>query len=177
MLASNRARYGTAIVTAALVRRCDSNAGFDPSGSMYRGVHCCEFGHTVCACRFAVVNSATAVTRKDTLGHSRPGADSRWRIDHFKRVNGTYGHQAGDMVLKELTLVVVSEHTLRADDVFARFGGEEFAVISRGTDLSGAHRFGGCASRSSKRTWGLTPRIFPSRSAPRVLRWRAVRSR
>jgi diguanylate cyclase (GGDEF)-like protein len=59
-------------------------------------------------------------------------------IDHFKRVNDTYGHQAGDAVLKELA--ARAHRTLRAEDVFARFGGEEFAVILRGTNLDGARR-------------------------------------
>ena len=59
-------------------------------------------------------------------------------IDHFKRVNDTFGHQAGDVVLKEL--VKLSQKTLRTEDVFARFGGEEFAVILRGTNLDGAFK-------------------------------------
>jgi diguanylate cyclase (GGDEF)-like protein len=59
-------------------------------------------------------------------------------IDHFKRVNDTYGHQAGDAVLKELS--TRAHRTLRAEDVFARFGGEEFAVILRGTNKDGARR-------------------------------------
>ncbi|HOX46816.1 MAG TPA: GGDEF domain-containing protein [Myxococcota bacterium] len=50
-------------------------------------------------------------------------------IDHFKKVNDTYGHQAGDMVLKHLAEVV--EHSLREEDVLARYGGEEFAIILR----------------------------------------------
>lgn len=57
-------------------------------------------------------------------------------IDHFKRVNDTYGHPAGDVVLKELA--ALSLRSLRAEDVFARFGGEEFAVILRGIHLQGA---------------------------------------
>ncbi|MGC4089122.1 MAG: GGDEF domain-containing protein [Polyangiaceae bacterium] len=61
-------------------------------------------------------------------------------IDHFKRVNDTYGHQAGDMVLKEL--VTLSQRSLRTEDVFARFGGEEFGVILRGINLRGASRLG-----------------------------------
>jgi len=59
-------------------------------------------------------------------------------IDHFKRVNDTYGHPAGDVVLKEL--VTLAQRSLRAEDVFARFGGEEFGVILRGINLGGAAR-------------------------------------
>ena len=51
-------------------------------------------------------------------------------VDHFKRVNDTFGHLAGDSVLVALAEVVTK--TLRAEDVFARYGGEEFAVICRG---------------------------------------------
>jgi len=61
-------------------------------------------------------------------------------LDHFKRVNDTYGHPAGDA-----TLVFVAENVtrgLRTEDVFARYGGEEFAVILRGIDLEGAHAVG-----------------------------------
>ncbi len=61
-------------------------------------------------------------------------------IDHFKRVNDTFGHPAGDVVLKEL--VTLAQRSLRAEDVFARFGGEEFGVILRGINLRGAARLG-----------------------------------
>lgn len=61
-------------------------------------------------------------------------------LDHFKDINDTYGHQAGDLVLKEL--VTVSQRILRTEDVFARFGGEEFAIILRGINLEGAHKLG-----------------------------------
>ena len=47
-------------------------------------------------------------------------------IDHFKSVNDTYGHLTGDMVLQGL--VDVCRATLRDEDIFARFGGEEFIV-------------------------------------------------
>jgi diguanylate cyclase (GGDEF)-like protein len=59
-------------------------------------------------------------------------------IDHFKRVNDTYGHQAGDLVLRELA--TLSQRSLRTEDVFARFGGEEFGVILRGINLLGAKK-------------------------------------
>ena len=61
-------------------------------------------------------------------------------IDHFKKVNDTYGHQAGDHVLSEISTLLTG--ALRAEDVFARYGGEEFAVICRGTDLAQAQIVG-----------------------------------
>lgn len=51
-------------------------------------------------------------------------------VDHFKRINDTYGHPAGDYVLATLAQIV--QGTLRTEDLFARFGGEEFAVLCRG---------------------------------------------
>ena len=57
-------------------------------------------------------------------------------LDHFKRINDTYGHVAGDMVLMELAELV--QAMLRTEDVFARYGGEEFAIILRGIALSDA---------------------------------------
>lgn len=59
-------------------------------------------------------------------------------IDHFKRVNDTYGHPAGDEVLRHLG--GIATRALRTEDVFARFGGEEFAVILRGASTRGAGR-------------------------------------
>jgi diguanylate cyclase (GGDEF)-like protein len=54
-------------------------------------------------------------------------------IDHFKKVNDTHGHQAGDYVLSEISALLTG--ALRAEDVFARYGGEEFGVICRGSDV------------------------------------------
>ncbi len=48
-------------------------------------------------------------------------------IDHFKKVNDTFGHLAGDYVLKQLASVIKSR--IRREDVLARYGGEEFAII------------------------------------------------
>lgn len=48
-------------------------------------------------------------------------------IDHFKRLNDTYGHSAGDVVLKQFTKYVQAH--LRENDIFGRLGGEEFGVI------------------------------------------------
>jgi diguanylate cyclase (GGDEF)-like protein len=57
-------------------------------------------------------------------------------IDHFKRVNDTYGHLAGDEVLREFA--VVCNDVLRPTDMLGRLGGEEFAVILPDADLRGA---------------------------------------
>ena len=48
-------------------------------------------------------------------------------LDHFKSVNDTYGHQAGDFVLKET--VKVAQSAIRSDDFIGRFGGDEFMVV------------------------------------------------
>jgi diguanylate cyclase (GGDEF)-like protein len=57
-------------------------------------------------------------------------------IDFFKKINDEYGHLAGDYVLRELAKLVQSR--IRSEEVFARFGGEEFAVLLPETSLEGA---------------------------------------
>ncbi len=57
-------------------------------------------------------------------------------IDHFKKINDTHGHQAGDQVLAQLATLVMS--MLGEEETFARYGGEEFAVVARGVDLDEA---------------------------------------
>lgn len=53
-------------------------------------------------------------------------------VDHFKHFNDTYGHDAGDAVLKSLAELVQTQ--VRVEDVVCRFGGEEFAIIMAGAD-------------------------------------------
>ncbi|MBI1214487.1 MAG: diguanylate cyclase [Alphaproteobacteria bacterium] len=57
-------------------------------------------------------------------------------IDHFKKLNDTYGHSAGDKVLQRVTTLCVN--TLRNVDVFGRWGGEEFVALLPETDVEGA---------------------------------------
>ncbi|WP_169311920.1 GGDEF domain-containing protein [Deinococcus maricopensis] len=73
--------------------------------------------------------------------HTRPGhaplSVVMLDLDHFKRINDTYGHHVGDHVLRELAQVL-SRHTGRAR-VLARWGGEEFLLILPDTVLADAH--------------------------------------
>jgi diguanylate cyclase (GGDEF)-like protein len=57
-------------------------------------------------------------------------------IDHFKKVNDTYGHDVGDVVIKELG--AIHTRVKRTTDAVARFGGEEFVTICEETDAEGA---------------------------------------
>jgi len=57
-------------------------------------------------------------------------------IDHFKKFNDRYGHQTGDLVLKEVAMVI--RDGLRASDIVARYGGEEFAVVLPNVDRDDA---------------------------------------
>lgn len=60
-------------------------------------------------------------------------------VDHFKKVNDTYGHPAGDQVLMNISKAVSS--AVRPSDIVARHGGEEFAVILPETSAAGAKVF------------------------------------
>jgi two-component system cell cycle response regulator len=72
-------------------------------------------------------------------------------VDHFKRINDSHGHQAGDEVLREVANQLRA--AVRAEDVAARYGGEEFAVLARGIDVSAARvlaeRLRTCVERAS----------------------------
>ena len=61
-----------------------------------------------------------------------------WDVDHFKRVNDTYGHRAGDRVLQAVAECLAGR--IRSTDFVARYGGEEFVMILPGTNLNDATR-------------------------------------
>ena len=57
-------------------------------------------------------------------------------VDHFKRINDSYGHAVGDQVLREVAQTL--QHSARRDDVVCRLGGEEFLMVCNNTDLRAA---------------------------------------
>ncbi len=71
-----------------------------------------------------------AIKRAEVL--SEPLSLVTFDIDHFKKINDTYGHPGGDYVLKELCRVVITK-LIRANDFFARYGGEEFVLLLSGS--------------------------------------------
>lgn len=68
--------------------------------------------------------------------HGKPLSSMLVDLDHFKQVNDRHGHQAGDVVLQAVAHELGAE--LRASDVIARFGGEEFVMLLPDTDMDEA---------------------------------------
>jgi diguanylate cyclase (GGDEF)-like protein/PAS domain S-box-containing protein len=69
----------------------------------------------------------------------RPSTLVMFDIDHFKKVNDTYGHQAGDEVLRHTAATL--RQCMRTTDLAGRYGGEEFAIILVDTPLEGGRNF------------------------------------
>ncbi len=80
------------------------------------------------------------------IAHARrdetPVAVAVFDLDHFKRINDEWGHEAGDRVLVRVARLLMRE--ARNIDIVARAGGEEFVVMLPDTDLDGARTFTDC---------------------------------
>lgn len=74
-----------------------------------------------------------AIKRSDLI--RKPLSLIVFDIDHFKKVNDTYGHAPGDYVIKEIARLV-KDRLIRSEDFFSRFGGEEFVLILSATPVS-----------------------------------------
>lgn len=81
----------------------------------------------------------TAIAAREALRANRyhhPLSILMFDLDHFKRLNDTYGHGAGDKALQRFTMICTN--ALRNVDVFGRWGGEEFVALLPETDIQGA---------------------------------------
>jgi two-component system, cell cycle response regulator len=91
-----------------------------------------------------------------SLRYDRPLSVVVGDLDHFKRVNDTYGHGAGDMVLRTFGERLMT--TLREADLAGRIGGEEFLMVLPETDLVGARPF----AERLRKVISSTPVLLPS---------------
>lgn len=73
----------------------------------------------------------------EARGSRLKGCLAIFDVDHFKRVNDTYGHDAGDQVLE--SFASIAKRTVRDSDLIGRLGGEEFAIILPGVTIEQAH--------------------------------------
>lgn len=88
---------------------------------------CINKSYLVARLRFAI----------DMVSDARPVSVIAFDFDNFKQVNDQYGHAAGDYVLRA-SAALIAERFVRPDDLFARMGGEEFALILPDTSLQRA---------------------------------------
>lgn len=108
----------------------------------------------VCNRRWFLTLGTTELAR--ARRHARPLSLALLDIDHFKRVNDTHGHHAGDRVIQRIVELVAAE--LRTTDVLARVGGEEFALLLPETPVEGARI---CLERIRARIEALPIEIGP----------------
>jgi diguanylate cyclase (GGDEF)-like protein len=91
---------------------------------------------------------------------STPLALVLFDIDHFKKINDTLGHSAGDAVLSQVAQIVRAR--LRKRDIFCRVGGEEFALVLEGTSLADARG----AAESLRGAIETAPLVFEGSKIP-----------
>lgn len=82
------------------------------------------------------LHNAMATTLQTSDRYGRPLGLLLLDVDHFKKVNDTYGHTAGDIVLRHIAAIL--KRTVRQSDLVARYGGEEMVVVLPETDIKGS---------------------------------------
>ncbi len=116
---------GSAFQHATTIESVEQSASVDALTKLYTRGHFSQ--------RFE-----TEVRRAKNYGHSL--SILILDIDHFKRINDTYGHPAGDIILSRLGEIL--RQSVRSSDIAARFGGEEFVVIMTSSNKQQALSFG-----------------------------------
>ena len=81
--------------------------------------------------------------------HGHPLTLVMFDVDHFKKVNDTHGHLAGDAVLKDLSQRI--RPRIRREDLFARYGGEEFACVPAVDRVARRHRVRRASAHADRR--------------------------
>ncbi len=82
----------------------------------------------------AFFNNALELEVKKSKVTGKPLTLLVFDLDHFKKLNDGFGHDAGDYVLKEMAHII-RDHGIRQGDIFARYGGEEFCILLPNTNL------------------------------------------
>jgi diguanylate cyclase (GGDEF)-like protein len=82
-------------------------------------------------------NSILSIALRNFEIYNEPFTIILFDIDHFKHVNDKFGHTVGDQVLVQLSTLV--KHQLRSHDTFARWGGEEFIILSESSSSQDAY--------------------------------------
>ncbi len=82
------------------------------------------------------IDDALQSSAGDCISADQPLSILMLDVDHFKKFNDTYGHQLGDVVLKQVARCLTS--STKGRDIVGRYGGEEFMIILPNTDLDGA---------------------------------------
>ncbi len=117
-----RVRVRSAVRLSVLLQMLSQRAQIDGLTGLYNRAHFdSRWGEEVAGC----------------MRHNRPLSLAVLDADKFKTINDTYGHPAGDAVLRGISRVLQGE--LRGADIACRFGGEEFCIIMPDTDTREAH--------------------------------------
>lgn len=122
--------------------------------------------------KMAVIDTVTGIFNKryfldrlkEEFSHSKrtqqPLSLAMMDLDHFKKINDTHGHLAGDFCLAHVAKTV--QKMVRGADVLARYGGEEFVILLRNTDEKGASQLADRIRRMVEKS----PAAFESHTLP-----------